>query len=353
MNIKLFFPLVLSVILLSVTSISAQTEQVSKSKKPNIIFIMADDMGYGEAGCYGQEKILTPNIDKLAAQGMKFTQFYSGAPVCAPARCVLLSGRNPGHAQIRGNNEVANRGPVGDYIKASVDPNLEGQWPLRKGTITIGTLLQKAGYKTACIGKWGLGGPLTTGQPNKQGFDLFFGYICQRQAHNYYPDHLWRNDKKVELNKVFLPYKKLYPALDPYDPKNYASFTGKVYAPDLMIKEALHFIEENKDNPFFLYYPTTIPHMALQAPAIWVEKYHQIFGEEQPYTGDTGYLPCPYPRATYAAMIGYLDDQVGQIVKKLKDLGLYEKTIIFFTSDNGPTYSWWRRLKVLRQCQTL
>ena len=310
-----------------------------KTEQPNIVFIMADDLGYGELGCYGQEKIQTPNIDRLAAQGMKFTNFYSGAPVCAPARCMLLTGMHPGHAQIRGNNEMASRGDVWDFFKASADPNLEGQYPLRKGTRTIGTLLQEAGYKTAAIGKWGLGGPLTDGRPTEQGFDLFFGYNCQRQAHNYYPGHLWRNDEKVELgNRIFSPHQQLPKDADPYDPKSYEPYKGKVYAPDLMIKEALSFIEENKDQPFFLYYPTTIPHVALQAPDEWIEKYHKIFGDEEPYTGNHGYLPCRYPRATYAAMISYLDDQVGQIVNKLKELGLYDNTIIFFTSDNGPTY---------------
>ncbi len=310
-----------------------------KTEQPNIVFIMADDLGYGELGCYGQKKIKTPNIDRLAERGMKFTDFYSGAPVCAPARCMLLTGMHPGHAQIRGNSEMGARGDVWDYIKASADPNLEGQYPLRKGTRTIGTLLQQAGYKTAAIGKWGLGGPLTDGRPTEQGFDLFFGYNCQRQAHNYYPGHLWRNDEKVELgNRVFSPHQKLPKDADPYDPKSYEPYQGKVYAPDLMIKEALSFIEQNKDHPFFLYYPTTIPHVALQAPEAWIEKYHKIFGDEEPYTGDHGYLPCRYPRATYAAMISYLDDQVGQIVNKLKELGLYENTVIFFTSDNGPTY---------------
>jgi len=336
--------IILTVILSMILGLSScnvkHNNAQSKTEKPNIIFIMADDLGYGELGCYGEEKIKTPNIDRLAKKGIKFTQFYSGAPVCAPARCMLLTGRHPGHAQIRGNNEMANRGPVWDYIKASKDPNLEGQWPLKKGTVTLGSILQQAGYRTACIGKWGLGGPLTDGRPTMQGFDLFFGYNCQRQAHNYYPGHLWRNDEKVELNNVIIPPDtKLDPGADPLDPKSYAKYTQKEYAPDLMLKEALNFIEQNKNQPFFLYYPTTIPHVSLQAPPEWVEKYHRIFGDEKPYTGDKGYIPCRYPHATYAAMISYLDDQVGQIIRKLKELGLYDNTIIFFTSDNGPTYA--------------
>ncbi len=335
-----FFTMILFFSFFLMAGCSGGDKAKKQEKKPNIVFIMADDLGYGELGCYGQEKIETPNIDKLAEKGMKFTDFYSGAPVCAPARCMLLTGKHPGHAQIRGNNEMASRGDVWDFFKASADPNLEGQYPLRKGTRTIGRLLQAAGYKTAAIGKWGLGGPLTDGRPTQQGFDLFFGYNCQRQAHNYYPGHLWKNDEKVELgNRLFSPHQHFPKDADPLDPKNYEQYKGKVYAPDLMIREALSFIEENKDRPFFLYYPTTIPHVALQAPDEWVEKYHRIFGDEEPYLGDHGYLPCRYPRATYAAMISYLDDQVGQIVQKLKELGLYENTIIFFTSDNGPTYA--------------
>jgi len=301
---------------------------------------MADDLGYGELGCYGQEKIHTPNIDALAKKGMRFTNFYSGAPVCAPARCMLLTGKHPGHAQIRGNNEMADRGNVWDYYEASLDPNLEGQWPLHKGTVTVGTLLQKAGYKTACIGKWGLGGPLTDGNPTLQGFDLFFGYNCQRQAHNYYPEHLWRNNEKVHLdNEIVPPGTKLDRDADPRNPASYAKFIQKEYAPDLMLKEALNFIDENKDRPFFLYYPTPIPHVSLQAPPNWVEKYHQEFGDEKPYLGEKGYLPNRYPHATYAAMISYLDNQVGQLIQKLEDLGILENTIIIFTSDNGATYA--------------
>ena len=159
-------------------------------KKPNIIYILADDLGYGELGCYGQKKIRTPNIDKLATEGMRFTQHYAGSPVCAPSRCTLLTGKHTGHAYIRDNDEMRERGDVWH------DPNLEGQRPLPEGTVTIGTLMQKAGYKTGAIGKWGLGWVGSSGDPNKQGFDLFYGYICQRVAHNYYPTHLWRNDKK-------------------------------------------------------------------------------------------------------------------------------------------------------------
>ena len=248
-------------LLFLVLGLSSCTQPAHKKiDKPNIVFIMADDLGYGELGCYGQEKIHTPNIDALAKKGVMFTDFYSGSPVCAPARCMLMTGRHPGHAYIRGNNEMAGRGDVWDYKKASEDPNLEGQWPIQKGTVTLGRLMQNAGYKTACIGKWGLGGPLTEGNPTLQGFDLFFGYNCQRQAHNYYPEHLWRNNKKVHLdNEIVPPGTQLEAGADPLDPASYDKYTQKEYAPELMVREALNFISENKDHPFFLYYPTTIP----------------------------------------------------------------------------------------------
>jgi len=309
------------------------------SRKPNIIFIMADDLGYGELGCYGQQKIETPNIDALAANGMRFTQFYSGAPVCAPARCVLMTGKHTGHAHIRGNDEWASRGDVWDYEAMIKDPNLEGQRPIPENTVTVGRLLQNAGYKTAVVGKWGLGGPLTEGIPNKQGFDLFYGFNCQRQAHIYYPKHLWKNEEKVWLdNELVLRDTKLPDGADPYDASAYAKFTQKYYAPDLMFDEISNFVDENRDNPFFLYWATNIPHVSLQAPEKWVQKYVEKFGDEEPYLGERGYLPHRYPRAAYAGMVSYLDDQVGQLVNQLKQLGLYENTVIFFTSDNGPTY---------------
>ncbi|MBN2417590.1 arylsulfatase [bacterium] len=308
-------------------------------KRPNIIYILADDLGYGELGCYGQEKILTPNIDALAAAGMRFTQHYSGSPVCAPSRCTLLTGKHTGHAYIRGNDEWGSRGNVWDYLEMIRHPELEGQRPIPADTETVGKMLQRQGYTTACIGKWGLGAPGTEGVPNKQGFDLFFGYNCQRQAHTYYPKHLWRNEEKVILdNRIVAPHANLAEGADPDDPESYADFTLNEYSPDLMGREALAFIEENQDNPFFLYFSTTIPHLPIQAPPAYVQMYREKFGEEEPYTG-TGYFPHRYPRAGYAGMITYLDDQVGALVKKLKDLGLYDNTLIMFSSDNGPTYT--------------
>jgi arylsulfatase A-like enzyme len=312
---------------------------IDRSDSPNIIYILADDLGYGELGCYGQELIETPNIDKLAESGMRFTQHYSGAPVCAPARCVLLTGMHSGHAYIRGNDEWAERGDVWDFAKAVEDPNLEGQRPLPDSIPTIGNILQQAGYQTAIIGKWGLGGPMTDGIPNNRGFDFFYGYNCQRQAHNLYPRHLWKNREKVWLdNEIIQPGTKLDSAADPYLEASYAKYTQNDYAPALMQEEALSFIQRNKDRPFFLYYATPLTHVPLQVPKSYIDEYRREFGDEEPYIGDKGYFPHRYPHAAYAAMVTYLDDQVGEIVAKLKELGLYENTIIMFTSDNGPTY---------------
>ncbi len=271
---------------------------------------------------------------------MLFTDAYAGAPVSAPSRCVLLTGQHTGHAPIRGNDEWASRGDVWNYAKAVQDPNLEGQRPLPEGTITIGNILQDAGYKTAIVGKWGLGAPLTEGIPNNRGFDFFFGFNCQRQAHTYYPKHLWRNKEKVWLdNDLVVPGTKLSPGEDPYDTASYARYNQQEYAPDLMQQEALRFMEENKEGPFFLYYATTIPHLALQAPKKWVDYYVKKFGDEEPYDGSKGYFPVRYPHATYAAMVSCLDQQVGELVSFLKKEGLYDHTLIIFTSDNGPTYT--------------
>lgn len=314
------------------------TNAQSPSKRPNIIFIIADDLGYSDLGCYGQKIIETPNIDALAERGVRFLNYYCGSPVSAPSRCVLLTGKHTGHAFIRGNHEWAERGDIWNYEKMEQDPSLEGQFPIPGETITFSKVLQKSGYTTACIGKWGLGAPFTDGAPNKQGFDFFFGYNCQRQAHTYYPAHLWRNEEKVMLDNEFVaPHtRELGGDKDPDKKESYGKFAQKEYAPALMLDEALSFIRSSKGKPFLLHYTTTIPHVALQAPDEWVEKYHRKIGDEKPYSGDRSYFPCRYPMATYAAMVSYLDHQVGVIVEELKKLGMYENTIIFFTSDNGP-----------------
>ncbi len=282
-------------------------------KKPNIIFIMADDLGYGELGCYGQKIIKTPNINKLAAEGMKFTQFYAGSPVCAPSRCVLLTGKHTGHAYIRNNGRPINRGHnPGKGVFA-------GQNPLAADEVTIAEVLKKHGYVTGAIGKWGLGAVGTEGDPNKQGFDLFYGYNSQVQAHNHYPKYLWRNDKKEILAG------------------NNRELTGKQYSQDLFIREAKKFIRKNKTRPFFLYLPFIVPHLSIQVPEDALAEYKGKI-PETPYK-HRGYLQHPYPHAGYAAMISRMDAGIGEIMALLKELGLDDQTIVFFTSDNGPTYN--------------
>lgn len=311
-----------------------------RSEKPNIIYILADDLGYGELGCYGQQLIETPHVDKLAKEGMRFTQNYAGTAVSGPSRCITLTGLHSGHAYIRGNDEMAERGDVWSHKAMLEDASLEGQHPMKEGTITIPAVLQREGYKTACIGKWGLGYPGSVSTPNKMGFDFFYGYNCQRQAHTYYPPFLYRNDQREYLeNQLLTPGTKLGVGEDPKDAQNYAKYNQKQYSPDLMYQEILNFVDESKDDPFLLFWTTPIPHVPLQAPAEWVEYYVNKFGDEEPYDGKKGYFPCRYPRATYAAMVSYWDEQIGGLVKKLKDLGLYDNTVIIFTSDNGPTFN--------------
>jgi arylsulfatase A-like enzyme len=271
---------------------------------------------------------------------MKFTQHYSGSAVCAPSRCVLLTGKHAGHAYIRGNDEWKERGNVWSYAAMNKDCSLEGQRPLPAGTVTIASLLKSANYATACVGKWGLGAPGTEGTPNKQGFDLFFGYNCQRQAHTYYPCHLYKNEERVKLrNKEIAPGTKLPKGADPLKAESYANYTLTDYSPELMFSEITKFVDENKKKPFFLYWASPIPHVPLQAPDRWVKYYVKKFGNEEPYIGNKGYFPARYPRATYAAMISYLDENVGKLVKQLKDIGVYDDTLIIFTSDNGFTFN--------------
>ena len=310
------------------------------AQPPNIIYILADDLGYGELGSYGQEIIETPNIDQLAATGMRFTSHYSGAPVCAPARCILMTGKHAGHAYIRGNDEWRERGDVWDYHAMFEDPNLEGQRPIPQDSTTVADLLKTKGYRTAIVGKWGLGGPLTEGIPNKQGFDFFYGYNCQRQAHTLFPMHLWENEEKIILNNPpIAPHSKLPEGADPTDSTVYATFTGQDYAPALMLNAAQQFIRTSNEEPFFLYFASPLPHVPLQAPKHWVDHYRKKLGPEAPYPGNGNYFPNYTPRATYAAMISYLDEQVGALIKTLKETGQFENTIIFFSSDNGPTYA--------------
>jgi arylsulfatase A len=292
---------------------------------PNIVFILADDLGYGEIGCFGQEKIKTPHIDALAKEGMRLTQHYSGSPVCASSRCVLLTGKHTGTAEIRNNREVGDWGPN--------EP--EGQLSLSEGADTIGRSLQELGYATGAFGKWGLGGPASAGHPNKQGFDSFYGYLCQRVAHNYYPTHLWNNETKelLEGNETwFSAHQKIsVPA------ESYAEYQRKTYAPDRILEETITFINEHPDDPFFLYFASTIPHVALQIPDEELDAYPESW-DTKPYLGDKGYLPHPRPRAAYAAMITRFDAEVGAILEALRNNGVADNTIVVITSDNGPSW---------------
>jgi len=235
-------------------------------RQPNIILIYADDLGYGEIGAYGQSKIETPHLDRLAQGGMRWTQFYSGAPVCAPARCILLTGRHSGHAAIRGNDEAGHRGDVWDYLAMASDPGLEGQAPMPQGTRTFPMDLQDNGYTTGIIGKWGLGYPGSHSTPNKMGFDYFYGYNCQRQAHSLTPLHLWENEDRVHLdNDTLIYHTGLSVGADSLDPMSYAYLDQPDYAPTLMSDKVIDFVQTHQDSAFMLYWATPIPHAPLQA----------------------------------------------------------------------------------------
>jgi arylsulfatase A-like enzyme len=276
--------------------------------KPNIIYILADDLGYGDLSVTGQEKYETPNIDKLASQGMFFTQHYSGSTVCAPSRSSLLTGMHTGHTFIRGNKEI----------------QPEGQYPIPDETYTLAEAMQKNGYVTGAFGKWGLGFPNSEGDPVNQGFDVFYGYNCQRMGHNYYPDHLWSNKDSIVLDNNLKAQKG-------------------TYAPDLIHGKTLEFIEDNKDRPFFLYVASIIPHAELAAPEEVLKNHRGKYPPEKKYKGVDGpeygqgeYASQNETHAAFAAMIDVLDMQVGEIMKKVEELGIAENTIIIFTSDNGP-----------------
>jgi arylsulfatase A-like enzyme len=278
--------------------------------KPNIVYILADDLGYGDLSCYGQKRFKTPNIDKLASEGMRFTNHYSGSPVCAPSRSALMTGLHSGHTFIRGNKEV----------------RPEGQWPLPDEAYTLTELLKSAGYTTGVFGKWGLGYPGSEGEPQRQGVDRFFGYNCQRLAHNYYPEYLWDNGAKVIL-------------------EGNKGTAKEEYAPELIHAKALEFLEANKDKPFFLFYPMTFPHAELAAPEKYMSMYRGKLLPEKSFDGtDAGekdFRNGPYAsqaeaHAAFAAMVHILDENVGSIAAKVRALGLDKKTLIIFSSDNGP-----------------
>ena len=310
-----------------------------KNLKPNIIFILADDLGYGDLGSFGQELIETPNLDALARDGMRFTHHYSGAPVCAPSRYMILTGKHGGHAFIRGNDEWNERGPVWDYRAVAHDSTLEGQRPMPGNEVLLSDLMQKAGYRTGLFGKWGLGAPHTESIPTESGFDTFFGYNCQRQAHTYYPLHLYRDRNRVPLENDTIPPHSTFDI----DKGNWGNdlFEHGDYAPFRIYSALEDFIGKSPDRPFFAYWATPIPHVPLQAPGNWVSYYRRKFGEEPGYVAGkgNGYFPHRYPRAAYAAMISFLDAQIGRLIETLKKKGLYENTLIVFTSDNGPSYA--------------
>ena len=310
---------------LLVVIVSAGCTQV---QSPNVIYILADDLGYGELGSYGQTLIQTPHLDQLAANGMRFTQHYSGSPVCAPSRCTLLTGLHTGHCQVRDNYELG----------GFADSTERGQLPLEEGTYTLGHMMQEAGYTTAIIGKWGLGGPHSTGIPTEQGFDYFYGYLDQKQAHNHYPSHLWRNTEWDTLaNGYFHPHQR-FEGLDPNDSAAYDRYKGPDYAPDLMAQEAEAFIRQHAAEPFFLYFAHTVPHLALQVPDEELAPYEGALTESF-YDGSSGYLPHIRPQSAYAAMITRMDAHIGRIIEVLHEFGLEEQTLIVFSSDNGPTYT--------------
>ncbi|MBE6188668.1 MAG: arylsulfatase [Rikenellaceae bacterium] len=309
-------------------------------QRPNVVFILLDDAGYGDFGCYGQTKIETPNIDALAERGVRFTDMYAGAPVSAPSRCTLLTGLHSGHAQIRSNDEMTERGNVWSIKAMRDNPELEGQAPLAAGTTTLATVMKRAGYSTAMIGKWGLGGPTSNSKPTDMGFDYFYGYLCQRMAQCYFPPYLYNNEvREYTSNPEMELGDRLDAGADPYDSRSYEKFKGETYSPDAVYSKVEQFVEANVDNEFFLMWTTTIPHSALTAPDEWVAKYVAKFGDEEPVYRGKGYFPTRYPKATYAAMISYLDYQIGSLVELLKAKGLYDNTIIMVTSDNGPTHN--------------
>jgi len=293
----------------SSTEKSSSQEAVTSLKKPNIIYILADDLGYGDLSSYGQTMFKTPNIDKLVTEGLMFTQHYAGNTVCAPSRSALLTGQHTGHTPVRGNKEIMP----------------EGQYPIPASTFTLAESLKKGGYVTGAFGKWGLGFPGSEGDPVYQGFDTFYGYNCQRLGHNYYPNHLWSNRDSIALTG------------------NDNGQKGQ-YAPILIQAEAIKFLEKNKDTTFFMYVPTIIPHAELAAPEHIIEKYRGKYLPEKKFKGtDDGpefrlgkYESQDESHAAFVAMIEVMDTQVGEIMDKVKALGIEDNTIIVFASDNGP-----------------
>lgn len=309
------------------TSNSPQVEESDNSdqRPPNIIYILADDLGYSDLGSYGQQRIKTPNLDRMAEEGMRFTQHYSGSTVCAPSRSSLMTGLHTGHTPIRGNKEIM---PVGQY-------------PLQYGTVTIPKLLKEAGYSTGAFGKWGLGYPGSEGEPSLQGFDEFFGFMCQRRSHFFYPEFLYHDQCGVPIKKVEMDGNRVQNASTENFQREGAGppITKALYSQDIIMEEALNFIEKNRESPFFLYLPSQIPHASLQAPdealAIYLDENGESIFDEDTSHPFGAYTQTDKPKAMYAAMVTLLDSYVGMIFEKLKELNLSNDTLIIFTSDNG------------------
>ena len=287
----------LSFFLLACLSIAAAGARSEATSQPNIIYILLDDAGYGDLSCYGQTKFLTPNIDRLASEGMKFTNHYSGSTVCAPTRSVIMSGLHTGHTPSRGNREIK---PV-------------GQFPIPATTFTIAEALKKAGYATGAFGKWGLGNPGSEGDPIHQGFDRFFGYNCQRNAHTYYPTWLFDDLRKIELD-------------------------GKTYAHDLIMDKAVEWIDRQHENPFFCFLPVTIPHAAMHVPEKYAAPFREKFPEFENKVGRYGNNKpfAKNPAAQFAGMMTALDVGIGRVLKSLKKHQIDQNTIVLLSSDNGP-----------------
>jgi arylsulfatase A len=287
----------------SVSSGQAKSQLDQTSRLPNIVFILADDLGYGDLGCYGQKHIQTPNIDRMAAEGMRFTQHYSGSTVCAPSRCALMTGLHTGHAAVRDNE--------GGF----------GAKPLGTSDVTVAQVLKQAGYATAIIGKWDMAGPNAKGIPNLHGFDYSFGYLHSSRAHNHYPDYLWRNGQMVLL-------------------QGNRNGQGAQYSHDLFTREAMEYVDRSKDRPFFLYLAYTLPHAELATPEDSLKPYIGKF-PEKPYKGKKPpWKPGKYsaqenPKAAFSGMISRMDRDVGSLLTKLKELGLGRNTLVIFTSDKG------------------
>ena len=307
----------------AVAMTAAAPVAAAETRRPNIVFFLCDDLGTGDLSCLGSKDIQTPNIDTLFARGTRLSRHWAGSAVCAPSRCVLLTGRHPGHAAVRSNREA----------------KPEGQTPLPAGTVTLATILRDAGYATGGFGKWGLGPPGSASDPLACGFERFFGYNCQREAHTYYPQHLWSDRERIAVDNPEVQRGGRIPDQPPPAASDFAPFSGKTYSADLIAEQQLAFVRANAGRPFFLYVPTTVPHLALQVPTDEpsLAEYRKQFGDEEPYLGGRGYVPCRHPLATYAAMITRMDREVGRLVTLLDELGLADDTIFVFSSDNGGT----------------